>query len=75
MFCDVFYDDSLDATITPGFDLPPYHVESFRSGWHCVCNRNGFNVLHYPNGRVFTSLENAKILCDRFNAEYKLNRT
>lgn len=61
-------------TPTPGFGLPPYHVESFPGGWACVCNRDGFNCLSFPDkpGAKFTTLEEAARICAEWNAE---NRT
>lgn len=61
----------MNATPTPGFDLPPYHVESFPTGWHCVCNRHGFNCLTFPDkpGAKFTSKDEAQAICDRWNTK------
>jgi hypothetical protein len=66
---------SLRAVPTPGFAKPPYHVESFpgfdEHGWHCVCNKNDVNCLHFPDkpSAVFTTLEHATALCAQWNAE------
>jgi hypothetical protein len=64
----------MTATPTLGFAHPPYHVESFKGdpqtgGWHCVCNKEGFNCLHFPDklGAKFTTLENAREICNRWN--------
>ena len=67
----------MSAVPTPGFDLPPYHVESFpglsESGWHCVCNRNGFNCLSFTEkpGAKFTTLDEATRICEEWNSESK----
>lgn len=59
-----------DAVASPGFNLPPYHVEGFKSGQHCVINANGFNCLTFRSkpGAVFTSRENAVEIVMRWNA-------
>lgn len=61
--------------IAPGFNVPPFHVESFpgatAEGWHCVCNANNFNCLSFTNkpGAKFTTLERATEICEQWNAE------
>lgn len=64
---------SSTAVPTPGFEIPPYHVESFPGyssvGWHCVCNKHGFNCLSFTDkpGAKFTTLEDATAICERWN--------
>lgn len=61
------------AVVNPWFAAAPYHVESFpghsAEGWHCVCNRNGFNCMRFTGkpGAIFTTLENATEICKRWN--------
>lgn len=64
-----FHRNTETAKPTEGFDIPPYHVESFPSGWHCVCNKHGFNCLSFTDapGRKFTTLEDATEICERWN--------
>lgn len=58
------------AVPTPGFALPPYHVESFPIG-SCVCNASGFNCLSFPEfpGVKFTTLDEANLIAAEWNAE------
>ena len=70
------------AVPTPGFEIPPYHVESFLAasqdrGWHCVCNKLGFNCLSFTDkpGAKFTTLENATAICERWNMRSNANVT
>lgn len=60
----------MNAKISTSFDLPPYHVESFPCG-SCVCNKNGFNCLSFPDkpGAKFTTLELAIEIAKQFNEE------
>lgn len=58
-----------DAVVNPYFDIPPYHVEGFPCGWHCVINANSFNCLTFRSkpGAVFTSRENTVEIARRWN--------
>jgi hypothetical protein len=53
------------------FAFPPYRAESLGGdkGWWGVMNRNGLNVLTFPDkpGAVVTSEENAKRIADEWN--------
>lgn len=60
----------LHAIPTPGFDIPPYHVESFQMG-HAVFNKHGFNCTHFqdrPGAKFFTRHEQANGVCAQWNA-------
>lgn len=68
---------SIDTAVpSKWFAIPPYHVESFpgysSEGWHCVCNKNGFNCLSFTDkpGAKFTTLEDATEICDIWNKQY-----
>ena len=57
---------------TKGFDIPPYHVESFYSGWSCVCNANGVNCLSVDGrpGVKFTSIDLATKIAESWNLKF-----
>lgn len=70
----VFFHQNIDtAKPTEGFEIPPYHVDGFPGfddrGWHCVCNKHGFNCLSFIDkpGAKFTTLEDATAVCERWN--------
>ena len=73
------FEEAVNTAIpSKGFDVPPYHVESFpgccEGGWHAVCNKYGFNCLSWPGrGAKFTTLEAATEIARRWNA--KASRT
>ena len=74
-----FYHNNIDtAKPSEHFAFSPYHVESFPGssddGWHCVCNKNGFNCLSFTDrpGAKFTSLDNAKAICELWNIKDNL---
>ena len=56
------------ARITPGFEKPPYRVETFPIG-SCVLNADGVNVLSFTcsPGAKFTTAERAQAICDNWN--------
>lgn len=58
---------------TPGFDLPPYHVEKFPIG-ACVCNKNGVNCLAFSDqpGAKFTSIAAALQITRMWNQSKEL---
>ena len=57
------------ARIFPGFDKPPYSVETYPIGF-CVCNADGFNALSFAHkpGAKFTTQSRAQAICDRWNS-------
>lgn len=57
-----------DSVPTPGFERPPYHVETFPIG-SCVCNRDGFNCLSFKSkpGVKFTDLADAEEIARDWN--------
>ncbi|MCA3694262.1 hypothetical protein [Aquidulcibacter sp.] len=59
-----------DAKPNPHFARPPYRAEEFTPGWAGVMNANGFNCLTFPHkpGAVITSIENARLIADRWNS-------
>jgi hypothetical protein len=61
----------MDGLPAKYFAFPPYRAESLGGdmGWWGVMNRNGLNVLTFPDkpGAVVTSEENAKRLADAWN--------
>ena len=69
--------DESQAMPSKYFAHPPYHVESFPGpsktgpGWHCVCNKDGFNCLTFPDkpGAKFTTKEDATAICERWNRQ------
>ena len=70
----VFTHKNTDTAVpTSGFEIPPYHVESFPGyspeGWHCVCNKHGFNCLSFTDkpGAKFTTMGDATAICERWN--------
>ena len=64
----------LTAAPTPGFEMPPYHVETFPIG-SCICNVQGFNCLSFTEkpGAKFTALEHATAICEKWNAASNKN--
>lgn len=62
--------DTSNVIPTPGFERPPYHVEHFPIG-ACVCNRDGFNCLHFLDkpGAKFTRADMAEQICAEWNRE------
>jgi len=61
----------MDGLPAKYFAFPPYRAESLGGdrGWWGVMNRNGLNVLTFPDkpGAVVTSEENAKRLAAEWN--------
>jgi hypothetical protein len=61
----------MDGLPAKYFAFSPYRAESLggKMGWWGVMNRNGLNVLTFPDkpGAVVTSEENAKRLADAWN--------
>lgn len=57
-----------DAIPTPGFEIPPYHVESYPIG-SAVFNAQGFNCLSFKSrpGAKFTSKEIADEIAAKWN--------
>ena len=61
----------MDGVPAKYFAFPPYRAEDLggKMGWWGVMNRNGLNVLTFPDkpGAVVTSEENAKRIADEWN--------
>ena len=61
----------MDGVPAKYFAFPPYRAEDLggNMGWWGVMNRNGLNVLTFPDkpGAVVTSEENAKRIADEWN--------
>jgi hypothetical protein len=61
----------MDGVPAKYFAFPPYRAEDLggKMGWWGVMNRNGLNVLTFPDkpGAVVTSEENAKRLAAEWN--------
>ena len=61
----------MDGVPTKYFAFPPYRAEDLggKMGWWGVMNRNGLNVLTFPDkpGAVVTSEENAKRIAAEWN--------
>jgi hypothetical protein len=61
----------MNAVPAKHFAYPPYHVERVGPTWFGVMNRNGVNVLTFPDkpGATVTSEANAKQIADEWNAK------